>query len=335
MAGYSDLQARIDRGDVIILDGAIGTQIQAMGAPMAGESWAAAALHTHPTTVQMMHERYIKAGAEIITTNSYAAQRHNLEPMGLGDLTGELNRRAVLLAQNARDRCAKDRPVYIAGSISNFGLLTGSEGIGQRRGGRWAKRTAITEEQSKANLREQAEILAEAGVDLLLAESTGGLTHRMWVAEACASVGLPFWIGFKTHRSAGDPTVRIGYQSEVLFTEALDKVLPYGGRVATIFHTHLDDIAASLPILKSKWDGPIAVYADAGRSDYTQPFADPNQQPNATVEEFVAEVTKFVAEGAQIVGGCCGFGVDYIRPLRDALPKRIAAPRTLDGTLAR
>ena len=93
MTHYKPLAERINRGEVIILDGAIGTQLQEMGLPIYHTAWAATALNTHPATVQVMHEQYIKAGADIITTNTYASARHNLEPLGLGELTGELNRR--------------------------------------------------------------------------------------------------------------------------------------------------------------------------------------------------------------------------------------------------
>ena len=119
MSQFNALQKRLDHGDVIILDGAIGTQLQEMGLPIYQIAWAATALHTHPSTVQLMHESYVKAGADVITTNTYASARHNLEPIGLGELTGELNRRAVLLAREARDKAAGGRPVLIAGSISN------------------------------------------------------------------------------------------------------------------------------------------------------------------------------------------------------------------------
>ena len=107
MTHYKLLAERINRGDVIILDGAIGTQLQEMGLPIYHTAWAATALNTHPATVQVMHEQYIKAGVDIITTNTYASARHNLEPLGLGDLTGELNRRAVLLAREARQDGAR------------------------------------------------------------------------------------------------------------------------------------------------------------------------------------------------------------------------------------
>ena len=71
MVRYQDLQDRLDRGDVIILDGAIGTQLQAMGVPMNVTDWAAAGLLTHPYTVRHMHENYIEAGVWSMATNTY------------------------------------------------------------------------------------------------------------------------------------------------------------------------------------------------------------------------------------------------------------------------
>ena len=68
MVDYKHLKADLDKGKVKILDGGIGTQIQALGAPMRPLVWAAGALLTHPNTVRRMHELYIKAGADIIIT---------------------------------------------------------------------------------------------------------------------------------------------------------------------------------------------------------------------------------------------------------------------------
>jgi S-methylmethionine-dependent homocysteine/selenocysteine methylase len=324
MVSFQELQDRIDRGHVIILDGAVGTQLQAMGVPMHGIAWAAAALQTHPYTVRQMHETYIKAGVDIITTNSYASARHNLEPLGLGDLTAELNIRAVALAREARERTAGDRPVYIAGSVSNFGLITGGEA---RRYRSLLGRSAITVEQAQANLREQAQILVEAGVDFLLAESTGSLEHRKWVSQACSVPGVPKWVGFKCHTDQGDPTVRLGYSSETPLTQALDEVLPLGGSVVNIFHTNVDDTAAALPIVLEKWPGPVGIYPEAGRTDYVDPRRNPEVENNITPEEFIGLARKWIDQGVQIIGGCCGVGVEYIRPLRQELPARIPTPR--------
>lgn len=323
MVRYQDLQDRIDRGDVVILDGAVGTQLQATGVPMHGTAWAAAALQTHPYTVWHMHEAYIKAGVDVITTNSYASARHNLEPLGLGDLTVELNLRAVALAKEARERAARDRPVYIAGSVSNYGLVTGSE----PRPPQTLRRTAITAEQAQANLREQAEVLVEAGVDFLLCESTGSLEHRKWVSRACTVPGVPKWVGFKCHVDQGDPVVKVGYRSDVPLAQALDEVIPLGGSVLNIFHTNIDDTQAALPLVQEKWSGPIGIYPEAARPDYVATWRDPTIENAVTPDDFLALSRKWVEQGVQIIGGCCGIGVEYIRPLRQGLPTHIPSPR--------
>jgi S-methylmethionine-dependent homocysteine/selenocysteine methylase len=324
MVKYQDLQDRIDRGEVIILDGAIGTQLQAMGVPMNLTDWAAAGLHTHPYTVRHMHEGYIKAGVDIVTTNTYASARHNLEPLGLGDLTAELNIRAVALAMEARERAARDRPVYIAGSISNFGLVTGSEPSRSRT---LRHRSALTVEQVQANLREQAEILVDAGVDFLLMESTGSLEHRKWISQACAIPGVPKWLGVKVHVDRDDPGVKVGYYSDVPLTRALDELLPLGASVVSVFHSNVADTAAALPIVFDKWAGPIGVYPEAARTDYVETYRDPGVQSNISPEDFLTLARKWVEQGVQVIGGCCGVGLEYIRPLREKLPSRIAAPR--------
>ena len=334
MADYQALENRIDAGDVIILDGAIGTQLQAMGAPMNEQSWAGSPNLTHPSTVLQMHIDYINAGADVITTNTYSSARHNLEPLGQGELTVELNLRAVHLAQEAIYRANADRPIYIAGAVSNFGLLAGSDfrrrgARGGRVSGRRAgfmRRGVITEEQSQDNLKEQAEILASAGIDIILAESTGSLEQRKWVSEACASVGLPMWTGFKVHSTEDDPTIRIGYAGEETFEQSLEEVIPLGGSLMTVFHSGVDDTDAAIPILKKYWDGPMAAYPESGRRDYTARFSDGT--PNEMDPQGYLEMSrKWVGEGVQVIGGCCGMGLDYIEPLREGLPDKLEVAR--------
>ena len=322
MTQYKGLAERINRGEVIILDGAVGTELQEMGLPIYHTAWAATALNTHPASVEIMHERYIKAGADIITTNTYASARHNLEPLGLGDLTGELNRRAVLLARKARESTARDRPVLIAGSISNFGMRTGGEDMMSLR-----HRSRYTDEQLKANLSEQAELLVEAGVDFLLAESTGTNTHRKWVSDACRSTGAPFWVGFKCHRDAEGAAVKTGYLSSDRFADVLDDVMSHGGALLNVFHTGIADTTAALEIARERWQGPLGAYPDAERKDYMTVTRDRSVENRFSPEEFAAHARKWVELGVQVIGGCCGYGPRYIRPLRDALPQKLAAPR--------
>ena len=276
MSNYSSLKARISSGEVILLDGAIGTQLQNMHAPMNNQAWAAAALETHPFTVRKMHENYIHAGVDVITTNTYSAGRQNLEPLGLTDKLEELNLRAVMLAQDARDVCAKDRPVYIAGSVSNFGLIAGGEAGWKefvRNERVMNRRSETSDAQAQANLHEQAEILAEAGVDLLVAEATGSTEQRYWVIEACVSTGLPVWAGFKC---------RLDSHGE-----------------------------------------PIGLYPDADRSDYVATYRDATTETAVSPEAYMEITKNWVEQGAQIIGGCCGFEIEYIRPLRESLPEKL------------
>ena len=322
MSDYANLQRRLDDRQVIILDGAIGTQLQTMGVPMADLAWAALALHTHPFTVRRMHEDYIAAGVDVITVNTYASARHNLEPAGLANSTRELNLRAVMLAQDARDRAAKERPVLIAGSVSNFGLKVGCE-PGSIHWPMVYRRSETSEDQARVNLCEQAAILAEAGVDLLIAEPTGSTNHRKWVVEACAATGLPVWTGFKCRLDPADGTVRVGYSSEQALADSIDEVVALGGSVVSVFHSPIDATDAALGIVADKWTGPIAVYPEAERTDYIATHRDQEAQTPVTPDDFVAWAKGCVDRGVQVIGGCCGIEIEYIRPLREALPTHL------------
>ncbi len=324
MSDVANLDRRLQNREVILLDGAVGTQLQAMHVPMNKHAWAAEALHTHPFTVRRMHENYIAAGVDVITANTYASARHNLEPLGLGDLTAELNLRAVMLAQDARDHAAKARPVYIAGSVSNFGLLAGLASYSPEDYAQYfAHRSEVSESQARANLREQADLLAEAGVDLLLVEATGSTVQRKWVLEACAATGLPVWVGFKCHQEPGDATVRIGYRSEAALADEFEEVMALGGSAVNVFHTGVETSSAAIPVLRDLWKGPLGVYPEADRHDYVAAYRDPTEETRVSPDDFVRSARGWVDQGVQIIGGCCGIELDHIRPLREALPSHI------------
>ena len=191
-------------GEVIVLDGAIGTELQAMGVPMHPASWCGPGNYTHPATVRQMHERYIRAGADIITTNTFNTLHPALEASGYSDLVREINTRAVDAAREARDRAGGDRPVYIAGSIScrtpirdrRTGTFLGGTGYGYG--------ASISTEELRAYAGEQAEILAESGVDFLLMENMWADNESRVVAtEAAQATGLPVWVGFTASMAPG------------------------------------------------------------------------------------------------------------------------------------
>ena len=215
MANYKTLKSRIDHGEVIVLDGAIGTELQAMGVPMHPASWCGPGNYTHPATVRQMHERYIKAGADVITTNTFNTLRPALEASGYSELVREVNVRGVDAAREAIDRAAGDRSVYIAGSIScripirdrKTGTLSGGTGYGYG--------TSLSTEELRAYAEEQANILAESGVDFFLMEN---LWHdnesRVIATEAAKATGLPVWVAFTVSMAPDGQTVRLSMGDE-------------------------------------------------------------------------------------------------------------------------
>src|SRR4051794_21012510 len=150
-----DIHRRLEGGAVVVLDGGMGTEIQARGVPMDGEAWSALANVTHADVVRAIHEDYIRAGAEVVTANSFPAGAGALAAAGIADRLVEINRAAVVLAQEARERAGRSG-VAVAGSLSEMAL----SGL-----------ISSDDARSAADaFRLQATTLAEAGVDLLVLE---------------------------------------------------------------------------------------------------------------------------------------------------------------------
>ena len=199
------LDETLAAGDVIVLDGATGTEIARLGGEMNAAAWCAVANRTHPDTVRRVHESYLESGADVIITNTFATCRHVLEGAGFGDEAVAINRRAVELAREARDRAAPDRPVAIAGSMSNtVAWLPGTIGPDSAY--------LPSSEQEAANYREMADILAEAECDLLVMEMLMDVEHGTRVTEAALATGLPVWVGISTSRAPQRRDGRLGHR---------------------------------------------------------------------------------------------------------------------------
>ena len=300
MTTYQDLRARLGRGEVLILDGGTGTELQSRGVPMHGFAWSAAALDTHPETVRAVHEDYIRAGADVLIANTYSTAPHVLERAGLGDRVQALNRRAVALAQEARDNAAPGRPVAVAGSISSFRVSVTPVG------------------RLEGSYREQADLLAEAGVDLIALEMMSSPERAAPAIRAALATGLPIWIGFSC-RLAEDGTVEFFDGSPFVagLTEdlALLADLPPGDVAVTVMHTLTEETAPALEIVRRHWSGVTGAYAHSGK------WAGPVWESDTSIspDEYLRAAQHWVEMGAQIIGGCCAIGPEYVRLLREQL----------------
>ncbi|HYZ06640.1 MAG TPA: homocysteine S-methyltransferase family protein [Rubrobacter sp.] len=297
----NDVQERLDAGEIVILDGAMGTELQRRGVPMDEVAWDAAALATHPDLVREVHEDYIKAGADVIITNTFATARHVLEPAGMGGQFRALNIRAVTLAKEAREDVA-DGPVFIAGSISTMSA---------RADNSYEPRA----EKARENYREQAEVLAESGVDVIVLEMMRDLEQTSYAMEAAVATRLPVWVGFSC-KTTDESTVVLQDGNHTL-AQAIEQVPPLGASLVSIMHTLAEDTPAALREVTSHWQGPVGAYPHSGE------FIMPNWQfiNMISPEDFTRKAQGWTGMGVQLVGGCCGIGPEHIRLLKERLAR--------------
>ena len=300
------LRQRISKGDVIILDGASGTELERRGVPMHGVAWSAAALRTHPSVVRQVHEDYIRGGADVVITNTFSSARHTLERTELADEVRYLNTRAVILAKEACANAAEDRRVYVAGSMSIYFRPDVEPQAGYL----------------KASYREQAHLLAEAGADLLAMEMMTEVDQAADAIEAAVSTGLPVWVGFSCKMREGDAEVVLLRSKGETFAQALETLLPLGSALVSVMHSRIEDTAPALRIVQDRWNGPIGAYPESGK------FVMPNWQFDQVVspEALLDQTRQWVQMGVQLIGGCCGIGPEHIRVLKEGLPARLSTP---------
>lgn len=317
------LDQKIEAGDIIVLDGATGTEVARAGVPMSGAAWCGVANKTHPDVVRGVHESYIHAGADVITTNTFATSRHVLDGAGLAGESVAINRRAVELALEARENAAVDRPVAVAGSMSAMrAWVPGSVTPNPRH--------VPPREVETANYYEMADTLAEAGVDLILMEMMLDLERATPAIKAAVATGLPVWIGIScTQRPDGrmvgwdimaeSPTRLLeGHEArpEVPLDTMIDEFMKLGGSVAGIMHSTLSSTSPGLEVLFDRWSGPVLCYPETTDVLPTGPDSELAVSP----EEFAGHCRTWVERGVQIIGGCCGTTVEHIRQMVEQLP---------------
>ena len=324
------LDDKIASGDIIVLDGATGTEIARLGGAMDSAAWCAVANKTHPDIVRRVHEAYLRAGADIITTNTFATCRHVLEGAGLADETVAINRRAAQLAREARDNVAADRPVAVAGSLSNMkAWIAGSISSDPSH--------YPSPEQEGADYAEMADTLAEAGVDLLILEMMGDVDHASRLMEAAVATGLPVWVGISASRhddgamtgwdvNIEEPQVMANGDLEPVpppLVEVIDALTAIGGDVYGIMHSAIQSTTPALDVLFDRWPGPVMAYPE------TQNFDAKSHRAKVTVSEqaFADACRGWVEGGVQIIGGCCGTTIEHIRAMVDHLPPGVGPRR--------
>ena len=293
-------QATLAAGKVLVIDGGMGTELQRRGVPMDEVAWSGTAVLSHPEVVRAVHEDYIRAGADVIITNTFGSTRQMLGGAGFGAQVEEVHRRAVALAKEAR-AATIDR-VAIAGSLS-----PSPPGFDRH--------AYPPPEEELAVYRESAQLLANSGVDLIALEMLEDTTHAPLAMRAALETGLPVWLGVSSRRVDGRIVRFSESASEVLLADVLDVLVPMGPDVVTIMHSEIDAVSETLTLIRARWDGPVGVYPESGY------FTKPNWNFVDVIppDDLAREARGWIDDGARVVGGCCGTGPEHIRALRSTM----------------
>jgi S-methylmethionine-dependent homocysteine/selenocysteine methylase len=296
MNRYQALIQRLDDSEIILIDGATGTEIERRGVPMVDNAWNGLGAKTHPAVVRGVHEDYIRSGAQIVISNTFSTSRHVLQDAGYEEYFELLNQRGVELAREARTNLEASH-VLVAAGIAYLSF-TGK---------------TPPHDQLRANLEEQAAIMAEAGADLIMLEMMADIERTQIALEAAQKTGLPVWVGFSCHLDEhGEPILLFGSH----LAEGIKALEGYDVPVITIMHTEVEYIPACLEVMNANWQGPYGVYAHSGK------FVQPNWIFNDVIspEDYASAASLWLEQGVQVLGGCCGIGLEHIQVLEDMVP---------------
>ena len=285
---------RLQAGDVLVADGATGTNLQqrglARGTP--SERWVL----ENPSQIGALHSDFIAAGSDIVLTSTFGGTTVRLEQAGLAARAAEVNRRGVEIARQAA--AAAGRQVFVAGSIGPTGHLFKPLG-------------PLDEADAFAAFAAQAKALAEAGADLLVVETQYDLAEAKCAVGAVKSVtDLPLVVSFSYDR--GTRTM-MGVRPAAVAAE-------FGELGACALGINcgrsLEDNRKALAELRAATALPIWFKPNAGL-----PVLDEEANPTYTITpaQMGAEAPAWLAAGAQIVGGCCGTSPAHLAEIARAV----------------
>lgn len=302
---YSTIETRLQRGDIVLLDGGVGTELEKRGAAMDPEAWCGPATLDNVEILEGVHRDYISAGAHIITANTYASSRLMLEPAGYADQFEEINRTAVAAAHRAR-QASRREDVLVAGSLSHMCPMAADSDLSD-----------LHREPSADDMRdafhELAALLRDAGCDLLLLEMMYYPRRFALLLEAALSTGLPVWVGFAVRRDQHGDIVSFARERSIPLIDVVSTLGRADIQAAGIMHSPANLVAEAITIVKGWYDGPLMSYPDSGY------FRMPHWQFEDVIEpEVLVEFARtWFDDGIQILGGCCGLSPKHIAALRE------------------
>ncbi|MDK2985724.1 MAG: methionine synthase / methylenetetrahydrofolate reductase [Clostridia bacterium] len=270
------------KNHILIGDGAMGTYLYQLGIPV-GMNFEELNL-TNPELIANVHRQYIAAGAKLIQTNTYMANREKLARFGLEDKLKEINRAAVRIAKQAANS-----DVFVAGTIGGMRGLRGKE----------PDLKEIT-----GNVQEQLEVFLEENVDAVLFETYLDLEELLAVLKiARQKTELPIICQLSRYE---------GLDLRDAFTQLKDEGADVVGLNCRTGPHKIIKAFERVPLLQDVY---FSAYPNAGLPDYV----DGRYEYESTPEYFAQSALRLREQGVRLIGGCCGTTPDHIRKIAQAL----------------
>jgi S-methylmethionine-dependent homocysteine/selenocysteine methylase len=287
----------------LVLDGGLSTELERRGHDISGRLWSARLLADAPTAIRAVHAAFLAAGADVVTTASYQAGLEGLLAAGypLAQARG-LIRRSVELARDAVGEL--DRPAWVAGSVGPYGamLADGSEYTGDYG-------ADVGPAVMRAFHRPRLELLAEAGADVLAAETVPSLAEAEALTAELDALGVPAWLSM-TAVTGPDGVVRTrrGEPAEQAWAMAahVEAIVAVG-----VNCVDPAGVAAAVQVAARASGKPVVAYPNSGegwdavrrrwvtREPAHHLVTDSRDSPQDP------PVAAWLGSGARLIGGCC------------------------------
>jgi S-methylmethionine-dependent homocysteine/selenocysteine methylase len=286
--------------DVVVFDGAIGTELERRGLAAPLPLWTGDAAARAPELLHAVHFDHLRAGADVVTANTFRTAPYSLARVGRESDAAALTRDGVAIARAA---CAAAGRGFVAGSIGPLEDCFHPERV---------PADAVLRREHARHVRD----LVDAGVDLVLIETVSTAREAHAAAEAALVSGLPVFVSLIAAATGGGDLLS-GEDLEVAFAHL--RALEPGGRQVAGFLVNCTPPPVALAALE-RMDRPADPRPIGARPNLGRVTAAGSWDPGgATPAEFAAWGVQARALGARLLGGCCGTTPAHIAALATAV----------------
>lgn len=294
----------------LLVDGAMGTVLFSKGA--SADQCLEALVDTRPGWVTQVHQAYAAAGADVLKSHTFGANRVRLASHGLVDSVRAFNFRAVKLLRDVRE--VSGRALFIAGDVGPLGKRIAPHG-------------PIGVDEAHAAFREQISVLWEAGADLLLFETFSDVAELVLAVEtAKALCDLPVVASMTFAEDGRTPG---GRTPDEVVQRLLDAGADVIGANCSVGPAAMLETLAAMHDVRA--DQPLSALPNAG---FPQRVEGRLSYPSSP-EYLASHVARFLGEGARLIGGCCGTTPAHTHAMRGALDAHLAEQRVQPSTATR